>query len=188
LGLRGQRRGGLPAALTELSQPAHPAACSRPATRDSSPPPGTVTLPPGLSSDPRSCAPAVDSVASPRRQAARRVAVPLEVADHGDGGAEEDQRGSDDGRAPWGTRERRQQLHDRQPGRHQGKSGTAPGEEGSLVGLGKAGIRLGAFRGFRGTLPGSRDALCPSSRSPSRPPVSRILRCLAWSPARPGAG
>lgn len=76
------------------------------------------------------------------------VAGPLEVADHRDGRAKEDQRRAYDMPAPRDTGEWRQQLGDRQPGYDKSERGAAPSQEGPLIGEGKSGIRLSPFLRF----------------------------------------
>ena len=49
--------------------------------------------------------------------------------------------------APRHAGERRQQLHHPETGHHQGEGGTAPGQEGALVGEGVPGIGFGAIIG-----------------------------------------
>jgi hypothetical protein len=72
------------------------------------------------------------------------VAHPLGVGGHREHRAERDQRQAEQVTADRHARERREQLHDGEPGHHQGECRPAPREERPLVGEREPRVGLGA--------------------------------------------
>ena len=85
------------------------------------------------------------------------VTHPFDIGGHREHPAERDQRQAEQVTADRDAGERREQLHDAEPGHHQGERRPAPGEERALVGEGEPRIGLGAA-GILATVRGSRAA------------------------------